>query len=194
MRASNLLLVLLFAFGLICAGCEKSEDKSDTGTGTAATGQAESAGEKVEEAVEGVVEKSEEMHEAQVAELSKKSPGEIATELWTLINTEQYQQWKVMPGPSSFYKKDDDKKKTSVKTYVNTIAYEAMEEKNKSLPPGSIMVKERYDDQDQLQTISATINLGGNDPKDINWFWAQYSPDGKVLKSGHTGPGVKSAQ
>jgi hypothetical protein len=56
------------------------------------------------------------------------------------------------------------------------------------------MVKERYDDQDQLQTISASINLGGNDPQDINWFWAQYSPDGKVLKSGQSGPGIKSAQ
>jgi hypothetical protein len=192
MRASNLLLVLLFAFGLIYAGCEKSEDKTDTGT--AATGQAESAVEEVEDAVEGVVEKSEEMHSAQVAELGKKAPGEIATELWTLINTEQYRQWKEMPGPSSFYKKDDDKNKTSVKTYVNAIAYEAMEGKNKPLPPGSIMVKERYDDQGQLQTISATINLGGSDPKDINWFWAQYSPDGKVLKSGQTGQGVKSAQ
>jgi hypothetical protein len=81
-----------------------------------------------------------------------------------------------------------------MKTYANDIAYETIEKKSGSLPPGSIIVKEKYDDQDQLQSISAMINLGGSDPKDINWFWAQYSPDGKLLKSGQTGPGIKSAQ
>ena len=81
MRVSNLLLVLLFAFGLICTGCEKSEDKSDTGNETATTGQVESAGEKAGEAVEGAVKKSEDMHAAQVTELNKKAPAEIATEL-----------------------------------------------------------------------------------------------------------------
>lgn len=193
MRVSNLLLVLLFAFGLIYTGCEKSEDKSDTGNETATTEQAESTGEKAGEAVEGVVEKSEELHSSQVEELNKKAPAEIATELWNLIQTEQYQQWKEMPGPGTF-NKDADKKKMYMKTYANGLAYETIEKKSKSLPPGSIIVKEKYDDQDQLQSISAMINLGGNDPKDINWFWAQYSPDGKTLKTGQSGPGIKSAQ
>lgn len=193
MRASNLLLLLLLAFGLIYAGCEKSEDKSDTGNDTATTEQAEGVGEKAEEAVEGAVKKSEEMHQTQVAELNKKAPEEIATELWTLINTEQYQQWKEMPGPGALIE-DADKKKSYTKTYANDIAYATIEQKSKSLPPGSIIVKEKYDDQDQLQSISAMINLGGDDPKDINWFWAQYSPDGKLLNSGQSGPGIKSAQ
>ncbi len=193
MRASNLLLVLLFAFGLLYAGCEKSEDKSDTGNETATSEQAESVSEKAEEAVEDAVKKSEEMHQAQVEELNKKAPEEIATELWTLINTEQYQQWKEMPGPGALTK-DADKKKSYTKTYANDIAYETIEQKSQSLPPGSIIVKEKYDDQDQLQSISAMINLGGDDPKDINWFWAQYSPDGKLLNSGQSGPGIKSAQ
>lgn len=193
MRVSNSLLVLLFAFGLIYAGCEKSEDKSDTGNETATTEQTESTGEKAEEAVEGVIEKSKELHSSQVEELNKKAPAEIATELWSLIQTEQYQQWKELPSPDVL-NKDADKKKIYTKTYANDIAYETIEQKSKSLPPGSIIVKEKYDDQDQLQSISAMINLGGSDPKDINWFWAQYSPDGKLLKSGQSGPGIKSAQ
>lgn len=110
MRASNLLLVLLFAFGLIYAGCEKSENKSDTGNETATTGQTESLGEKAGADVEDVVKKSEEMHASQVEELNKKAPDEIATELWNLIQTEQYQQWKEMPAPGPF-NKDADKKK-----------------------------------------------------------------------------------
>lgn len=192
MRTSNFLLVVLFAFGLICVGCEKSEDKSDTGNETATTEQTEGAVEKAEQAAEGVVEKSEEMHQTQVAELNKKAPAEIATELWTLINTEQYQQWKEMPGKSNYHQGSENAK-TTAKTYANDLAYQAMQQQSTTLPPGSIVVKEMYDDQDQLQSVSAMINLGGNDPKDINWFWAQYSPDGKLLKSGQSGPGIKSA-
>ena len=193
MRASNLLLALLFTAALIYAGCERSENKSDNTNKTATTEQAEGAGEKVEDAVEGVIEKSEELHASQVEELNKKAPAEITAELWNLIQTEEYQHWKGMPGPSSL-NKDSDKMKTYLKTYVNDIAYQTMEKKSMSLPPGSIIVKERYDDQDQLQSISAIINLGGNDSEHMNWFWAQYSPDGKPLKMGQSGQGTKSAR
>lgn len=192
MRASKLLLAMLFTFGLIYAGCGKSEDKSDTGKETATTEQNAGVEEKVEEKVEDVEKKSEEMHATQVEKLKQKAPEEIAPELWNLIQTEEYQQWKELPG-TGMLTKDADKKTLKMKTYVNDIAYATMEQKGKSLPPGSILVKERYDDQDQLQTISAMINLGGNDPKDINWFWARYSPDGKPLKWGETGKGIKSA-
>jgi len=193
MKASKLLLALLLIFGFIYAGCERSGDKSDTGTETATTGQDTGVVGKVEEAVEDVEKKSEEMHAAQVKQLNEKAPEEIAPELWDLINKEEYKQWKELSG-SGMLTKSAENKKVSMKNYANDIAYQAMEKKEKTLPPGSIIVKERYDDQDQLQTISAMINLGGNDPADINWFWAQYSPDGKPLKWGETGKGVKSAQ
>lgn len=193
MKASKLLLALLITFALAYAGCEKPGDKSDTGTETATTGQDTGVVEKVEEAVEDVEKKTEEMHAAQVEKLREKAPEEIATELWDLIQKEQYTQWKELPGTGMLTKSAENKKVT-MKSYANDIAYQAMEKKEKTLPPGSMVVKQRYDDQDQLLTVSAMINLGGNDPKDINWFWAQYSPDGKPLKWGETGKGVKSAQ
>jgi hypothetical protein len=192
MKASKLLLALLVTFCLVYTGCKNSENKTDTGKETAATEQKTGAGEKVEEAVEDVEKKSEEMHAGQVEKLNQKAPEEIAPELWNLIQTEEYQQWKELPG-TGMVSKDVNKKVLKMKTYVNDIAYDSMQKKEKTLPPGSILVKERYDDQDQLQTISAMINLGGNDPRDINWFWAQYSLDGKPLKWGETGKGVKSA-
>ncbi len=193
MRISSFALAFMLAFGLVITGCEKSDDKADTGNDTATTEKAEGVGDAVEKAAEDVVKKSEEMHQAQVAELNKKAPGEIATELWTLINTEQYREWKEMPGRSSD-DKDAGTSKKNTKAYANDLAAKALEQKSKTLPPGSIVVKEKYDDQDQLQSISAVINLGGNDPADTNWFWAQYSPDGKVLKSGQSVPGIESAQ
>lgn len=192
MKASKLLLALFLTFGLVYAGCKNSENKTDTGKETATTGQNAGVEEKVEEAVDDVEKKSEEMHAAQVDKLKQKAPEEIAPELWTLIQTEEYQQWKELPG-TGMVTKDANQKPLKMKTYVNDIGYDSIQQKNKTLPPGSILVKERYDDQDQLQTISAMINLGSSDPKDINWFWSQYSPDGKPLKWGETGKGVKSA-
>lgn len=199
MRASSFLAVALFALCLIYAGCEKSDNKSDTQKETSTTERvkenisetADKAGKGAEEAVEDVAEKSKEMHETQVEELNKKAPAEIATELWNQMQTEEYKHWKEIPAAQSL-NKGSEKKKQYIKTYINDLANNAIESHAKSLPPGSIVVKERYDDQDQLQIISAMINLGGNDPQDINWFWAQYSPDGKALKMGETGKGVKS--
>jgi len=191
MKASKLLLALLVTFCLVYIGCKNSENKTDTGNETPAAEQNTGVGEKVEEAVEDVEQKSEQMHADQVKKLNEKAPEEIAPELWNLIQTEEYQQWKELPG-TGMVTKDASKKALKMKSYVNDIAYDSIQNKSKTLPPGSIIVKERYDDQDQLQTISAMINLGGNDPKDINWFWAQYSPDGKPLKWGETGKGIKS--
>ena len=200
MRVSSCLLVLLVAFCLIYVGCEKSENKSDTGRKDSneeniekdVTKTADKAGHEAEEAVEDVAKKSEEMHKTQLEDLRKKAPSDVAPELWNLIQTEEYQQWKSMPSVGKL-NEESAAKKGYFKTYMNGTALSALENKSKTLPPGSIIVKERYDSQDQLQTISAMMNLGGNDSNDINWFWAQYSPDGKVLKSGETGKGVKSA-
>jgi hypothetical protein len=201
MRASSFIVISLIALCLIYAGCEKSENKSDSGkkASTAETVEkdvtktADDVGEGAKEAVEDVTKKSEEMHGAQVEELRKKAPSEVAAELWNLIQTEEYENWKSMPGTNTL-DKDAAEKKAYFKTYMNSTAVSALDAKSKSLPPGSIIVKEKYDDQDQLQTISAMMNLGGSDPKDLNWFWAQYSPAGKPLKWGETGKGVKSAQ
>jgi hypothetical protein len=199
MRAASFLIVLLFALCLIYAGCGKSENKSGTGEKSSTsekveqdvTKTADKVGEEAKVAVGDIDKKSEEMHEAQVEELSKKAPDEVATELWSLIQTEEYQHWKAMPG-TEMLNKDAVKKKLYFKTYMNDLALNAVATKSKTLPPGSIIVKEKYDDQNQLQTISAMMNLGRNDPKDINWFWALYSPDGKPLKMGETGKGVRS--
>ena len=183
MRVSSFLVVLLVAISFIYAGCEKSDQKTDTENETSTSEQvkedisqtAEEAEEKVEGVAEDVVEKSEEMHQTQVEELNKKDPPEIAAELWNLIHTEGYQEhWKEWPA--------EDGTEANVKTYVNDLAYNALEKKEKELPPGSIIVKNKYNDQQQLQSVNASINLGGNNTEDGGWFWAEYSPDGSPLK------------
>ncbi len=180
MRASSFLLILLMIISAGFAACsqpgEKKEDESAS--------IVEEAEEKVEEAESDVVEKTEELHQEQLTELEKKSPGEIAKELWTLINTEEYKiNWKQ-------HKPEGATAETPV-TYLNPIAQEALENKVTPLPPGSIIVEEDFDESRQLKTINAVINLGGEKPEG-GWFYAQYSPDGKILKSEEKGESINA--
>ena len=99
MKASKLVLVLLLTSCLVYIGCKNSENKADSGKETATTQQNTGVERKVEEAVKDVETKTKEMHMAQVDKLKQKGPEEIAPELWTLIHTEEYQQWKELPGP-----------------------------------------------------------------------------------------------
>ncbi|MEQ9618166.1 MAG: hypothetical protein RIG61_03210 [Deltaproteobacteria bacterium] len=196
MRTSYLLAVLLIGTCFIYAGCNNSEQNSGTENKASTTEEVKEdisrgAGE-VDEAVEDVVDKTEEMHEEQLREWGEKAPPEIAAELWKLIQTENYRMhWKEFAGPE--VSKNGAKSGSYYKTYLNDKAYKALEDKVKPLPPGSIIVKDKYDDQNQLTSIIARINFGGDEPDDIRWFTAQYSPDGEVLYTNKMGKGVKSA-
>lgn len=199
MRISIFLIVLVLAASFMYAGCKNSEQKSGTENEASTTeqtkehdsGVAEEAEEAVEGAADDVVEKTEEMHQEQLKEWDKKAEPEIAAELWKLIQTEGYQMhWKEFPGPEATKKQAGSG--TYYKTYVNDKVYEALENKVRPLPPGSIIVKDRYDDQEQLVSVTARINFGGDEPNDIRWFTAQYSPDGEVLYTNKMGKGVKS--
>ena len=183
MRASSFLLILLMIISAGFAACSQSgEKKEDTAAESASV--VKEAEEKVEEAESDVVEKTDELHQEQLSELAKKSPEEVAKELWNLINTEEYKiNWKQ-------HKREGDTAETPV-TYLNPIAQEALENKVTPLPPGSIIVEEDFDELQQLKTINAVINLGGEKPEG-GWFYAQYSPDGKILKSEEKGESINS--
>lgn len=191
MRVFSFLFVLLAATCLIQYGCKNSEQSTDKENQTSATEQvkektsqtADGIGQEIEELAEDVVEKSEEMHQQQVEELNKKAPPELAAELWSLIHTEGYQEhWKEW--------QSEEGSEANTKTYVNDLAYNALEKKEKKLPPGSILVENNYDDQQQLKTVEALINLGGNNPLG-GWFWAEYSPDGSPIDMERRHEGIK---
>ncbi len=67
------------------------------------------------------------------------------------------------------------------KVYVNEPALGSME------PPvqyGAIAVKENYSEDEELKAITVMYKIEGYNPSDGDWFWAKYSPDGKVDKFG----------
>lgn len=191
MRVFSFLVIFFAAICFLQYGCKNSDQNASTDTETSNTEQMkedgsktpEGVGQEIEDIAEDVVEKSEEMHQEQLEEFNKKAPLELAAELWNLIHTEGYpEHWKEWQAQES--------KKGNSKTYVNELAYNALEKKEKELPPGSIIVENNYGDEKQLETVEALINLGGDDPQG-DWFWAEYSPDGNPISTERRSTGIK---
>ena len=117
---------------------------------------------------EEVVDKSEEMHDEAKQEFDATIPEKVAPEVWSLIQTENYKlRWKMWPGKQN--------------VYVNPIALQAIESKDSEFPIGSIIVQEKYSDEDNLKKVRVVNRMGGDDETD-GWFVASYSPDGKEFK------------
>ena len=117
---------------------------------------------------EEVVDKSEEMHEEAKQEFEATIPEKVAPEVWAIIQTENYKlSWKMWPGKQN--------------VYVNPIALQAIENKDSEFPIGSIIVQEKYSDEDNLEKVRVAYRIGGDDETN-GWFGANYSPDGKEFK------------
>ncbi|MEM7007745.1 MAG: hypothetical protein AAF462_01270 [Thermodesulfobacteriota bacterium] len=117
---------------------------------------------------EEVVEKSEQAHEAAKIEFENTMPEKLAPEVWKLVHTEDYKlKWQNWPE-----KKD---------IYVNPIAQEAIETKEAEFPIGSIIVREKYSDQENLEQVTIAYRASDNDVNN-GWFEADYAPDGQVKK------------
>lgn len=90
-----------------------------------------------------------------------------------------YAQWETVPGY------DEWEQGTSVhgrvvRYFVNDVALDNM----RDLPPGSIIVKEGYNNDRVLQAVTVMQRIEGYDPANGDWFWARYSPSGTLTHAG----------
>jgi hypothetical protein len=67
------------------------------------------------------------------------------------------------------------------KIFVNSIGLKA---EKASLDFGAIVVKENIGNDDKLKALTVMYKVRDYNPEAGNWFWAKYSPSGKVAKSG----------
>ena len=117
---------------------------------------------------EEVVEKSEEMHEQAEQKFDESAPDKLAPEVWDLIQTENYKlKWATWPGKEN--------------VYVNSIASDAISNKEAEFPIGSIIVREKYSPENNMENITVVYKVG-NIEETNGWFAADYAPDGSVLK------------
>ena len=93
--------------------------------------------------------------------------------------------WHHIPGKPAGLYQGTEPHGAVLRTFVNNIAYDAIVNKAGGYPDGAIIVKENYaPDGKQLGAITVMKKTKGFDPKNGDWFWAKYAPDGQVLAEG----------
>lgn len=67
------------------------------------------------------------------------------------------------------------------KVYVNSLA---LKSSGVPLQAGSIQVKENFGKDRELKAVTVMYKIPGYNPRDGDWYWAKYTPEGKSDVSG----------
>jgi hypothetical protein len=110
----------------------------------------------------------------------QQTPQEFAANLWRYINRDKspYRQWAGIEStaPDSI----DDPHGAGGKTYLNDLA----EKDQQKLGYGAVLVREEYgDDAEKPIAISVMYRAKGTDPKNNDWYWLKFLPNGSLAKS-----------
>ncbi len=106
------------------------------------------------------------------------------TAVWAYLQSAHYSEsWAVWPGTEAFYE-GTEPHGALLTTYVNDIARRSIEAGDRTLAPGSMVVKENYTPERALAATTVMYKAPGFDPDHDDWFWAKYAPDGAVQAAG----------
>jgi hypothetical protein len=119
------------------------------------------------------------------AEISTEPQVEVsAEELYSDITSNGgYKGWALFPGTEEFASSagvHGDK----VSIYASSGAYAAIEGEESVMPYESIIIKEGFNSENQLEELVVMYKVEGYDPAHNDWFWALYLPGGAVSAEG----------
>ena len=107
-------------------------------------------------------------------------PAASGTALWDyLIKVDYAKTWKIWPGTHALYP-GKSPHGAFLTTYVNEPACEAIEKKEGSMPDGAIICKQNFDKEKKYVALTVMYKVKGYDPMEGDYFWAKYSPDGRI--------------
>jgi len=123
------------------------------------------------------------IHEIIPSETIIPVPGPDAEKLNEyIVKYNPYAKWNLWPKKGRLYK-GTEPHGVLLTTFVNDTAYGSIRGK-KGMADGSIIVKENYSADKRFVALSVMYKIKGYNPQAGDWFWANYSPDGKVVASG----------
>jgi hypothetical protein len=116
--------------------------------------------------------------------MKKDMPKAEAAALWAHIEKANYQgSYKLFPGKGKLYA-GGAPHGMLLTTYVNDAAYKALSQGGKTMPAGSILVKENYMPDKSLAAITVMYKSSGFDAENNDWYWLKRDAAGKVEASG----------
>lgn len=111
-------------------------------------------------------------------------PPATGKDLWSHLTKVNYQKsFALWPGKGKLYK-GTEPHGALLTTYVNKAALGAIQGKKGTMPAGAIVVKENYMPDKKLAAITVMYKVAGYNPDGGDWFWAKYTPDGKIEAEG----------
>jgi hypothetical protein len=104
--------------------------------------------------------------------------------VWDFLKKADYaKKWKMWPDSKPMHK-GVDPHGALLNVYVNDTALKGIAAKKGKLPVDSLIVIDNFKADKKLDAIGVMYKVKGYNPGDGDWFWAQYSPDGKVIEEG----------
>jgi len=124
------------------------------------------------------------IHETMPSETQITLPGANATALYEyIVKLNPYTRWELWPGKGKLYK-GKEPHGALLTTYVNDTAFRSAKGKT-AMTDGAIIVKENYTSSKKMAALTVMYKLKGYNPSYGDWFWAKYTPEGKVEASGN---------
>jgi len=117
-----------------------------------------------------------------LAQKDKLPPAEGQAFSDYIFKTDPYAKWPLWPGMKGMYQGKSPHGKY-VRIFVNQLAWEAAKA-GKPMPPGAIIVKENYEDEKTLVSLTPMYRVKGYNPAGGDWYWTKLAPDGKALAEG----------
>ncbi|OHD11276.1 MAG: hypothetical protein A2086_12815 [Spirochaetes bacterium GWD1_27_9] len=104
--------------------------------------------------------------------------------LWNRIIVENnYKKYKMWPDHEGLQEGQSPHGRFH-KIYINKQLYNSLPIPDKVAPYDSIIVEENYNIQKELRNIDVMIKIADYNPDFSDWFWATFTPDGKIVNEG----------
>ena len=112
-------------------------------------------------------------------------PDPEAEAVWEWVTkSDPYEGWGYWPEHEEMYE-GQSPHGAYLKLYANSVALKAIRNGEKTLPPGSIVMKANYgEDKETLMALTPMYKVKGYNPDAGDWFWAKYKPNGEALAAG----------
>ncbi|MGL1892158.1 MAG: cytochrome P460 family protein [Spirochaetaceae bacterium] len=106
------------------------------------------------------------------------------TVLWNRITNEtDYNTYSYMPGQEGL-KNGQSPHGVLHKIFANKILLDGLPAKSGTVPYGSIIVKENYTSDEELDKLTVMVKVKDYNPEAGDWFWAAIKPNGEILAEG----------